>query len=108
MKCTCNAFSSDQVGIFTDFTRELGEPVVFPEPKKKSKEELTEDISYSALRDMVKPSIAQAQTSVIANDAATGSSFVWMGQALAFSVLTVTGAFIAHRMDQKDSYQKDS
>ena len=31
MKCTCNAFDSDQIGVFSDFTRELGETVVFPE-----------------------------------------------------------------------------
>jgi len=30
MKCECNAFESNQIGIFTDFTRTLGEPVGFP------------------------------------------------------------------------------
>ena len=30
MKCTCNAFQSNIIGIFTDFTRTLGEPVQFP------------------------------------------------------------------------------
>ena len=28
--CTCNAFGSNMVGVFSDFTRELGEPVQFP------------------------------------------------------------------------------
>ncbi len=32
MKCECNAFESNLIGIFTDFTRELGAPVNFPAP----------------------------------------------------------------------------
>ena len=30
-KCTCNAFESKRVGLFTDSTRVLGQPVSFPE-----------------------------------------------------------------------------
>lgn len=30
LKCTCNAFDSTLIGVFSDFTRTLGEPVVFP------------------------------------------------------------------------------
>ena len=32
MKCTCNAFSSELIGIFTDFTRILGARIPFPPP----------------------------------------------------------------------------
>ena len=30
MKCTCNAFDSTLIALYSDFTRTLGEPVVFP------------------------------------------------------------------------------
>ena len=30
-RCTCNAFESRKVGLFTDSTRVLGQPVSFPE-----------------------------------------------------------------------------
>jgi hypothetical protein len=32
MRCECNSFSSELIGIFTDFTRVLGAPVYFPAP----------------------------------------------------------------------------
>ncbi len=38
MKCECNAFESNQIGIFTDFTRELGAPVNFPAPPEPEQE----------------------------------------------------------------------
>ena len=31
MACVCNAFDSTQIGVFSDFTRTLGESVTFPE-----------------------------------------------------------------------------
>ena len=30
MKCTCNAFSSDIIGVFNDYSRDEGAPVKFP------------------------------------------------------------------------------
>ena len=30
MKCTCNAFDSNLIGVFTDLTRDIGESVTFP------------------------------------------------------------------------------
>ena len=33
MKCTCNAFSSNLIGVFNDYTREAGQPVEFPAVK---------------------------------------------------------------------------
>ena len=30
MKCICNAFESDQIGVFSDFSRTAGAAVVFP------------------------------------------------------------------------------
>ena len=46
MKCTCNAFESDLIGLFNDFTRTLGEPVDFPAPPV-----IEEDDEITALPD---------------------------------------------------------
>jgi hypothetical protein len=47
MKCTCNAFDSNLIGVFSDFTRTLGETVVFPEPPEPLPQDTKNDLNIN-------------------------------------------------------------
>lgn len=100
MSCTCNAFDSNLVGVFSDFTRALGEPVNFPAPVI-----IEEDTSFAVIRSNVDPTMSGSKdrddvVSRINN--VNGSNFVWMIQTLLVAILTIAGAFMTHKMDKKD------
>ena len=100
MSCTCNAFDSNLIGVFSDFTRAKGMPVNFPPPAI-----IVDDSSFSVIRSNVDPtmSVTNDRDDVVSRiNNVNGSNFVWMIQTLLVSILTLAGAFMTHKMDKKD------
>lgn len=106
MKCDCNSFNSEMIGIFTDFTRKLGDPVTFPAPPEPEVVPKSDPIeqSYVVVPTRVEPNIVDTTTSKVTDDevAPVGTNYVWMGQTFMFALLTFIGAFVAYRMDKSD------
>ena len=100
MSCTCNAFDSNMIGVFSDFTRAKGMPVNFPPPAI-----IVDDSSFSVIRSNVDPtmSVTNDKDNVVSRiNNVNGSNFVWMIQTLLVAILTIAGAFMTHKMDKKD------
>ena len=100
MSCTCNAFDSNLIGVFSDFTRAKGMPVNFPPPAI-----IVDDSSFSVIRSNVDPtmSVTNDRDDVVSRvNNVNGSNFVWMIQTLLVAILTIAGAFMTHKMDKKD------
>ena len=108
MKCTCNAFSSELIGIFTDFTRVLGEPIPFPPPPEPVVPEKESIDDYVVVPTTANPSQVETRKSSVNTDSTSvasgsaGTNYVWMGQTIIFSLLTVTGALVTRKQDKKD------
>ena len=125
MKCVCNAFQSEQIGIFTDKSRAIGPQVTFPEP-------IIEEVSQSfvALPNTIDPWIDQPGSSgsegssngssdengsggkVTENIAqvgeVSGSGFVWTCQSVFISTLCLIAYCMARRADGKDKHENFS
>ena len=100
LKCTCNAFDSNLIGVFSDFTRTLGEAVVFPEPPEPlpqdTKDEPKNNLSTVGGGKVTPDGVASQIMEV------NGTNYVWMGQTIFFAILTLAGSLIALKMDKKD------
>ena len=101
MKCTCNAFDSNLIGVFSDFTRTLGETVTFPEI------ELPEENSYAVIASKIDLSAIDGGR-VTTDDVVSqikdisGTNFVWMGQTILVAILTLAGSLVVRKMDKRD------
>jgi len=99
MKCSCNAFGSELIGIFTDFTRILGAPVAFPPPIERVIPTELKDGTYVVVPTDAK--VTESETTTSSTDesatAAVGTNYVWMGQTLMFSILTICGCFVTRK-----------
>jgi len=76
MSCTCNAFDSNLIGVFSDFTRAKGESVNFPAPVI-----IEDDANYSVIRSNVNPTIpgSKDRDDIVSRiNNVDGSNFVWM------------------------------
>ena len=99
MKCTCNAFSSSLIGVFNDYTREEGSPVNFP------KIEIQESNLAVVVPTQIDPSLNAGNGSKsddLSDRGLNGTNYVWMGQAILVSILTIAGSLVAKKMDAKD------
>ena len=99
MSCTCNAFDSNLIGVFSDFTRAKGMPVNFPPPAI-----IVDDSNFSVIRSNVDPTMSVTNDKDVVSriNNVDGSNFVWMIQTLLVAILTIAGAFMTHKMDKKD------
>ena len=79
MKCECNSFNSELVGIFTDFTREPGEAVNFPPPPEPVIK--PEEQQYWDVHTRADISISETHTGKVTDEeaGAVGTNYVWMG-----------------------------
>ena len=105
MKCTCNAFRSDIIGIFTDFTRTLGPQVAFPalpEPVVVKDETEPGYMVVPTDQNLSETKTNQAQDVKVTGKALNGTNFVWMGQTILIALLTLAGSLAAWRLDKAD------
>lgn len=99
MKCTCNAFSSSLIGVFNDYTREEGSPVKFP------KIEIKESNLAVVVPTQIDPSLNSgngSESDNLSDGGLNGTNYVWMGQAILVSILTIAGSLVTKKMDAKD------
>lgn len=112
MKCVCNSFNSELVGIFTDFTRTIGDPVKFPPPPEPEVVPEAKPIEqqYVVVPTRADPNMSETTTGKVTDEevAAIGTNYVWMGQTFMFGLLTVIGAVVAYRMDKADEQKSVS
>jgi hypothetical protein len=99
MKCTCNAFNSNLIGVFSDFTRTLGETVTFPV--------IIEETSYAVISsnfDLNAIDGSRVTTDDVISQIkdVNGTNFVWMGQTILVAILTLAGSLVARKMDKTD------
>jgi len=94
MKCTCNAVDSNQIGIFSDYTRTLAEAVDFPAIEV-----------YASLDQLaVIDTTLDSEVTKEVNDEVklNGTNYVWMGQSLLSAILCLAGSLLTIKMDRKD------
>ena len=106
MKCTCNAFESNLIGIFSDFTRALGEPVTFPRIQFDSEKQLLTVVSPSIDPVLSGGSLTDGRVTdekQVSVDDITGTNYVWMGETVLIAIFCFTASVIAIRMDNKDA-----
>lgn len=94
-KCTCNAFESRKVGLFTDSTRPLGAAIAFPEIERDY-EELYRDFETVAIKTEVAPPV----------HAFEGAAFVWVVESVLLALLFLAGALIALKFDRVDHQEQ--
>ena len=76
MKCTCNAFDSNQIGVFNDFTRAEGAPVTFPAIEIEE-QQLT--VVPTEMDPTLAPDAPSKSSSDVLDDGFNGTNYVWMG-----------------------------
>ena len=118
MKCTCNAFEADQIGLFSDFIRTLGEPVTFPRIEFEEDKQLltvvtpTVDPEFSNVsgdstvqgNTDQKGGVSDTQERVTsAIEEINGTNYVWMGETILIAILCLAGSLITIKMDRKDA-----
>ena len=101
MKCTCNAFDSNQIGVFNDYTRDEGLPVAFPAIEIKE-QQLT--VVPTIMDPALAPNSASktGKSTELSDGGLNGTNYVWMGQTFLLSILCLAGSFVTKRMDRKD------
>lgn len=72
MKCSCNSFSSDIIGVFNDYAREKGAPVKFP--KAQLDDENIKSLSVAPIE--VDISMSERPDQAVSLN---GTNYVWMG-----------------------------
>ena len=77
IKCTCNAFDSNQIGVFNDYTRAEGLPVSFPAIE-------IEEQQLTVVPTIMDPNLAQdasqkGNSSDLSDGGLNGTNYVWMG-----------------------------
>lgn len=83
MKCTCNAFDSNKIGVFTDLTRVLGKSVTFPaiilpESDVQQFTVVPSNVDHSLLNENIGQKITDDNVvSQIKN--VNGTNYVWIG-----------------------------
>lgn len=98
MICTCNSFQSDIVGIFTDFTRNLAEPVVFPPPKEPDQKYIVVPTNVNPLW----PEVTGKNADMRDSEVIIGTNYVWISQTLFITVLSIAGSLVARKLDKTD------
>ena len=88
-KCTCNAFESRKVGLFTDSMRALGQPVSFPEIEREKPE------IYRDFETVTPQPVEVIQT-------LDGAGFVWVTESILVALLCLAGALVALKFDRVD------
>ena len=72
MKCTCNAFSSNLIGVFNDYSREEGLPVKFPKIEIKENQ-------LTVVPTEIDPSLNSGKNNKSDDGGLNGTNYVWMG-----------------------------
>lgn len=110
IKCTCNAFDSNMIGVFTDFTRKVGEKVTFPEPEVD--EDNDEVKQFAVVPSNVDPSLLDGVVTernggdMEDEEIHDGTNYVWMAQTILVALLTLIGSLIALKRDKKDDAEQ--
>jgi len=94
MKCTCNAFSSDIIGVFNDYSRDEGAPVKFP--KLEVVKENILNIAPMEVDTTLNNKKPSEEVSL------NGTNYVWMGQTILIFILCLAGSMVTRKMDVKD------
>lgn len=94
MKCVCNAFTSEQVGVFLDLQRTQGQAVVFPE---------RENVLAASVENFGNSGAYGGSNVVSTIKDVKGTQYVWMLTTLLMTTLTLIGSILLVRLDAKDS-----
>ena len=106
MKCTCNAFDSHVIGLFTDFNRDFGEAVEFPPPVVDVKDQVQQfavipsSVDLSLLEESVPSNKVEEEDQAEVD--IDGKNYVWMIQTTLVAVLTMVGSLLTLKLDKRD------
>lgn len=89
--CTCNAFLGERVALFTDGSKQLGEPIDFPQVEQKI------TVNTEIQLTPVGPS----------PPAIKGASYLFITSASIVALFGLIGSLIAAKMDKGDIYQRE-
>ena len=97
-KCTCNAFDSRKVALFTDSSRALGETIDFPEIERDQYQDMYYDFEKvsTTVNEVVSTPIHTLE----------GAGFVWRTEAIVLSLIFIAGSLIALKFDRNDQKEQ--